>query len=471
MRSSLRRCIQVRSATASGSQVDIRFTDGAAYRFHGLWLRDACRDQRHVHQESTERVLEASPVVSGVSPLGCTPAGLEVKHGVLSIKWGESDVVPESTFEPEFLRAYAKLVAKPLDGTQETASSSEDTDWVKPYDGVSNAGIKSENMVLWKNDGKTDIPSFTHASLAEGDNHIRLLRTLLETHGVAIINEMPDDADCDGSVLADFNMKYLGGLQKHPLRDTAHWRISTEEAKFDESAVFSQPGEASKRTGSNSFNTNQQLCNHTDQSLYGTPGVLLMFHCAFGHGMNTITDGFAVATKMRREYPEYYEMLSKHGMNAGRELTYYRAGDITFTTKAPVLHTDAAGDLRRIQYHEIYRAPLTLSYEDFEKWYPAFGKFYELVHSPEFMKPTELSKGQLIIFNNWRTMHGRAGLKGKARTILGGTVSRDGMYSAARGAIAAKCGVKDIHCGAPTFMLPQLREHENEVRSKQSMGN
>jgi trimethyllysine dioxygenase len=402
--------------------------------------------------------MEASPNVAGVCPTGITPSSVQVKAGALSINWGENDPVKESTFEPEFLRAYAKLVAKPLEtaGAEPAPKKDTDTDWVKPYDGLSKAGIKSENMVLLKNDDKHEIPSFTHASLEEGSNHLKLLRTLLETHGVAIINEMPDDPECDGSVLADFNTKYLGGLQKHPLRDTAHWRISTEEAKFDESAVFSQPGEAGKRTGSNSFNTNQQLCNHTDQSLYGTPGVLLMFHCAFGQGMNTITDGFAVATKLRNEYPEYYEMLSKHGMNAGRELTYYRAGDITFTTNAPVLHTDANGDLSRVQYHEIYRAPLTLSYDEFEKWYPAFGKFYELVHSPEFMRPVSVSKGQLIIFNNWRTMHGRAGLKGKARTILGGTVSRDGIYSAARGAIAKKCRVKDIHCGAPTFLLPDL---------------
>jgi len=416
-------------------------------------------------------VLEASPNVAGVSPLGCAPAGLEVKHGILSIKWGADDLVPESTFEPEFLRAYAKLVAKPLDGTTEVPAKSEvDTDWVKPYDGVSNIGIKSEKMVLWKNDGVEDIPTFTHASLAEGDNHIRLLRTLLETHGVVIINEMPDDPECDGSVLADFNMKYLGGLQKHPLRENAHWRISTEAAKFDDSLVDSSNA-ASNMAGSNSYNTNLQLCNHTDQSLYGTPGVLLMFHCAFGQGQNTITDGFAVATKLRQEYPEYYEALRKYGMNAGRELTYYKAGDITFTTKAPVLNTDETGDLRRVQYHEIYRAPLTLSYEQFEEWYPAFGKFYELVHSKEFMRPVALSKGQLIIFNNWRALHGRAGLKGKARTILGGTVNRDSIYSAARGAIADKCGVKDIHCGAPTFMLPQLREVEAEVRAKKAMVN
>ena len=67
------------------------------------------------------------------------------------------------------------------------------------------------------------------------------------------------------------------------------------------------------RTGSNSFNTDQQLCNHTDQSLYGTPGALLMFHCAFGQGNNSLTDGFAVADKMCREFPEYYNCCASTG--------------------------------------------------------------------------------------------------------------------------------------------------------------
>ena len=39
------------------------------------------------------------------------------------------------------------------------------------------------------------------------------------------------------------------------------------------------------------------------QSLYGTPGLLLSFHCAFGEGNNSLTDGFAVAyaLKVRRK--------------------------------------------------------------------------------------------------------------------------------------------------------------------------
>ena len=42
----------------------------------------------------------------------------------------------------------------------------------------------------------------------------------------------------DGSVFDQFAKDYLGGLQKHPLRETAQWRISTEETKLDESTTF-----------------------------------------------------------------------------------------------------------------------------------------------------------------------------------------------------------------------------------------
>merc|ERR1711871_230485 len=68
--------------------------------------------------------------------------------------------------------------------------------------------------------------------------HVEFMRTILETHGVCIMYNMPEDPECDGSVLDQFCKDYLGGLQKHPLRETAHWRISTEESKLDESTTF-----------------------------------------------------------------------------------------------------------------------------------------------------------------------------------------------------------------------------------------
>eukprot|EP00965_Chrysotila_dentata_P025553 849765-Pleurochrysis_carterae.AAC.1 len=84
-------------------------------------------------------------------------------------------------------------------------------------------------------------------------------------------------------------------------------------------------------------------------------------------------------------------------------------------------------------------------------------RFYEMVHSPEFQTHLSVSAGQLLIMNNWRTMHGRAGLKGKARTILGGTVTREAFYSAVRTMEQEELGVPpEVECGVPTAAYPYV---------------
>ena len=122
-----------------------------------------------------------------------------------------------------------------------------------------------------------------------------------------------------------------------------------------------------ERGATNAYDTNKQLCNHTDQSLYGTPGLLLAFHCAHGEGNNSLTDGFAVAYALRDRYPGQFELLSKYGMNAGRHLGYYASGPLLFDTAHPVLRLDAEGRLARVQYHESYRTPVTLPFDVFPK--------------------------------------------------------------------------------------------------------
>mmetsp|Transcript_19135 Transcript_19135/g.37182 ORF Transcript_19135/g.37182 Transcript_19135/m.37182 type:complete len:109 (+) Transcript_19135:2-328(+) len=85
--------------------------------------------------------------------------------------------------------------------------------------------------------------------------------------GVVIVEDMPEDREFDGSVLSRFAMDYLGGLQKHPRRTEAHWTISTQEAILPSNMLHASRG------GTNAYDTDKQLCNHTDQSLYGLPGL------------------------------------------------------------------------------------------------------------------------------------------------------------------------------------------------------
>jgi hypothetical protein len=41
-----------------GKQLQVAFSDGSAFELHGLWLRDACRDDHVVSSQAGERFLD-----------------------------------------------------------------------------------------------------------------------------------------------------------------------------------------------------------------------------------------------------------------------------------------------------------------------------------------------------------------------------------------------------------------------------
>lgn len=149
-------------------------------------------------------------------------------------------------------------------------------------------------------------------------------------------------------------------------------------------------------------------------------------------------------------------------MHAGRRLQYYKAGELDFVGDFKVLTEDADGNLKRVRYHEIYRTPSQHSFDDYPRFSAAITQFYKMVHSPEFQIHLTLHSGQLLMMNNWRTMHGRAGLKGKARTILGGTVTKDAFVSATRELRRAQHGMLEtndgLECGMTVSMIQNLAE-------------
>ena len=428
-----------------GEAVDITFNDGSAFRFHSFWLRDACRDDNHL-LPSMERNVGASPVVAGIDA-SVKAQSIEMLSGGRHVKveWPGSDVVSVSSFSALVLRAYAPRVAMALDrecGTwvQPSESMGPTNAWLDPFDSsIEPPRAMDPSSLLFLSNRQQDVDRVPFAPYSWVEDNMEEFLQLITDPGCMIIDGMPEDVACDGSVFSAFASKYLGGLQKHPLRDTAHWTISTEQSVQISNSSFSDDKE--QLAASNSYNTKLQLANHTDQSLYGTPGLFLLFHCAMGEGNNSLVDGFAAALALRERRPDLYAVLSQYGANAGRRLSYYKNGIMSFNVSKPVIQTDANGDPIRIQYHEMYRTPLQVPYHDARLYYEALQTWYNMTHSDEFQLHFKLQKGQMIIMNNWRMMHGRAGLEGKQRIILGGTVTRDAYYSTARLMLQKKYGL------------------------------
>ena len=98
-----------------------------------------------------------------------------------------------------------------------------------------------------------------------------------------------------------------------------------------------------------------------------------------------------------------------------------------------------------------------MPYQDAKLYYEALQTWYNMTHSEEFQMHFKLRKGQMIVMNNWRMLHGRAGLEGKRRIILGGTITRDAFYSVARFALADKFGLSTREeVGLPSDLFPVL---------------
>jgi len=75
-----------------------------------------------------------------------------------------------------------------------------------------------------------------------------------------------------------------------------------------------------------------------------------------------------------------------------------------------------------------------------------------MLHSPEFERVVEMQKGQAVLMQNWRVLHGRAGFQSPDRTLVGGTITRENFYSKACQLISRVHGVQpyQIHVSHAT---------------------
>ena len=418
---------------SNGKLVEINFADGSTYTFHALWLRDSCRDDAHVVACAGERQLTATAAMIS-RPETISAKSLSVTaNGDLLINWegdetrigGVENSVTESIFKGNFLRSYAEIVAKPMTKTtEETTLIQEDFEWLRPYTGYPDAKAPRRDTVnYWRNEeiqsGKFNILTFKYEDANE--SNLDFLKALMRD-GVVLVDGVPECSDA--TELKDFTYRVLGGLQKDPAREEPNWKITKKEGAT-----------------SVSYAHDKRLINHTDQSVppHGIPGLVLIMHYLLGKGANTLTDGFAAAERLRQEDPAAFELLSKYGYDAERDFIASRVDSgqvhnksLLVARKHPIFTLDDNGDLVRIIYNEVFRTPLTLPFDVFGPWYAAFNKFVTLIHSEEFETTVEMSAGRFLIMHNWRILHGRAGNRATStRTVVGGTVTREGFFSRA----------------------------------------
>lgn len=431
----------VQSAVAEGPNVNLSFKDGATYRFHALWLHDACRDPSYVSKAAGERILAMDPVVTQC-PAGLMPKTISIEDsGMLRISW-DNENLADSTFDGEFLRTYAPIVGKKLNTVEETADPVEvDVSWLRPYSGFPGTQAPDvSQMRLWKNDLNVLFGRYSYPSLKNAGVNLDMMKSLVRD-GAVIIQDVPEAKGPE--YLNEFTEEHAGALQKDPARAEANWLIATKDG-----------------AQSISYNAGLRLNNHTDQSIpsHGAVGLLLAVNYIKGHGTNTLVDGIAAGEALRERNPEAFRLLSSECVDAERDYIASRVdasqnhtNSLLISTKYPLLQADENGALWRVQYNEVFRTPSMLSYEKFMPWYSAFREYVNMLHSEEFEIHIPMKEGEIMLIQNWRVLHGRAGYQSPERTLVGGTITRENFYSKACQLLCRQHGIQPFQIHAQHY--------------------
>ncbi|KAK8110935.1 Trimethyllysine dioxygenase [Apiospora kogelbergensis] len=185
--------------------------------------------------------------------------------------------------------------------------------------------------------------------------------------------------------------------------------------------------------------TNLALGAHTDTTYFTDPAGLQAFHL-LSHadptakdgegtlgGKSLLVDGFYAASLLRKESPRAYKILTTH------KLSWHASGNegitITPDTSYPVLESKSNGQgLRRVRWNNDDRGVVPFTERSPMEWYEAAREWHSILTRKDLEYWVQLTPGNLLIFDNWRVLHGRSAFTG-VRRMCGGYINRDDFVS------------------------------------------
>tara|TARA_B100000287_G_scaffold197107_1_gene186208 strand:+ start:813 stop:1910 length:1098 start_codon:yes stop_codon:yes gene_type:complete len=175
--------------------------------------------------------------------------------------------------------------------------------------------------------------------------------------------------------------------------------------------------------------TQEELRPHTDSTYSNdAPGLQLLLCCHYDAegGESIMVDGFKIADTIKKESQNYFDILSKI------EVTGQYIGDGVFLeAKRPIFRLDANKDLLQVSFNNYDRSAFRIKNDLTIKFYDAIKKFDLLANSKEYQWRHILRSGELLIFNNWRVLHGRGSFKG-TRKMSGCYINKEDFDSSCR---------------------------------------
>ncbi|KAK5993568.1 Trimethyllysine dioxygenase [Cladobotryum mycophilum] len=182
--------------------------------------------------------------------------------------------------------------------------------------------------------------------------------------------------------------------------------------------------------------TDIALPAHTDTTYFTEPAGLQAFHL-LSHtpppgktaddilgGKSLLVDGFYAAHRLKKESPNDYHTLRSV------KIPWHASGNkdaVIAPDRAYPVIEGSTHQLFRIRWNNDDRGVVPLN-PFVSKWYTAARKWDEILRREDNEYWFQLEPGRILIFDNWRILHGRSEFEG-TRRICGGYINRDDFIS------------------------------------------
>lgn len=438
------------SLSTKNSIVSVGFGDGATFKFHALWLRDHCPCSACRHPGTRQRLVTTAAIAPGI-----TAHDAVVRDGKLEVTWHGDYAVDGSgqqhvsSFDGAWLRANAYWAVTGAGSS--AAASTEAQLWDDP-------ATDTRSRVVWRSahfgppsapSSQRRFPTVDYSAYMATDEGLYDALCLLRDYGFVRVEGVP--ATMEATEAANLRINFA----RETLYGPGIWRTEVLPGGGNDTAFTGIP-----------------LPSHTDGNYWVDPPGIQTFHClkaAPQGGENVLVDGFAVAAALARDAPEAYKWwcnfkLPYHhteGEGARAQVhashAVFKLDPLTGAPQAFHFNNDDRAPLHAgVLAANLAASPLLAAMVAAatpgltpEAVTPAHAMPVLYTHLMTLLRAVRdpsaevwfgLQPGTLLIFNNNRVTHGRAGFNTTSGRVLAGAyIGEEDWHSRLRG-LAHKLG-------------------------------
>ena len=151
--------------------------------------------------------------------------------------------------------------------------------------------------------------------------------------------------------------------------------------------------------------TSLPLAPHTDNPYRNPVPCIQILHCIENEvsgGKSTLVDGFTVTEKLKKDFPDYYKILTEIKVRF-----QFIDQSVVLEDWAEMIQLDGNGDFKQVRFSPRLDFVPLMDKEKLNIYYAARRKISELYNSEKFRIEFKLLPGDLLMMDNHRLLHGR----------------------------------------------------------------